>query len=96
MELRQYFNTLRKWLWLILLSTAVATAASFLATRQQPPIYSSKTTLMVGSTIENSNPNANDIWLGQQLAQTYAELAKRDAIQRGAMKALGLAWLPEY
>ena len=96
MELRQYFNTLRKWLWLILLSTAVATVASFLTTRQQPPIYSSKTTLIVGSTIENPNPSGNDVWLGQQLAQTYAELAKRDAIRQAAMQALGLSQLPQY
>lgn len=96
MELRQYFNTIRKWLWLILLATLVATVSSFIATRQQLPIYSSKTTLMVGSTIENSNPNANDLWLGQQLAQTYAELAKRDAIKRGALQALGLTSLPQY
>ena len=96
MELRQYFNTIRKWLWLILLATLVATVSSFIATRQQPPIFSSKTTLIVGSTIENPNPTGNDIWLGQQLAQTYAELAKRDAIKQGAMQALGLAWLPQY
>ena len=72
MELRQYFNTIRKWLWLIALSTVIATTASFLATRSQPSIYSAKTTLIIGSTIENANPNGNDIWMGQQLAQTYA------------------------
>jgi capsular exopolysaccharide synthesis family protein len=96
MELRQYFNTVRKWLWLIVLATAVAALASFIATRQQPPIYSAKTTLVVGSTIENPNPTGNEIWLGQQLAQTYAELAKRDAIRRATMEALGLSWLPQY
>ncbi len=96
MELRQYFNTIRKWLWLIVLATAVAVVSSFIATRQQPPIYSSKTTLIVGSTIENPNPTGNDIWLGQQLAQTYAELAKRDAIKQGVMQTLGMSWLPEY
>lgn len=96
MELRQYFNTLRKWFWLIALATLVAAASSFLATRQQPPNYSSKTTLIVGSTIENPNPSGNDIWLGQQLAQTYAELAKRDVIKLATMQALGLSWLPKY
>jgi non-specific protein-tyrosine kinase len=96
MELRQYFNTIRKWLWLIVLATLVATGASFLATREQPAIYSSKTTLIVGSTIENPNPSGNDVWLGQQLAQTYAELAKRDAIRVAARQALGLNWLPQY
>lgn len=96
MELRQYFNTFRKWLWLIVLATAVATAASFLATRQQPPIYAAKTTLMVGQTLDNPNPTGNEVWLGQQLAQTYAEIAKRDLVRGETMKALGLSWLPEY
>ncbi len=96
MELRQYFQTIRKWLWLILLSTLVAMAASFIATRQQPSVYSAKTTLMIGSTIENPNPVANDLWLGQQLAQTYAELARRDTVRLATMQALGLKWLPNY
>ncbi len=96
MELKQYLSTLRKWWWLIALSTLVATFSSFLATRQQPPIYSAKTTLMVGRTIENPNPTGNEVWLGQQLAQTYAEIAKREKVQQATMAALGLSWLPEY
>lgn len=96
MELRQYFDTLRKWWWLMVLATLVAVVASFLATRSQPPQYSSKTTLMVGRTLENPNPTGNDIWLGQQLAQTYAELVKRDVVRESTMQALGLTWLPEY
>ncbi len=96
MELRQYLNTLRKWWWLIVLSTLVATVASFLATRSQPPQYASKTTLMIGRTLENPNPTGNDIWLGQQLAQTYAELAKRDVVQQATMEYFGLTWLPQY
>lgn len=96
MELRQYFNTIRKWWWLILLSTLVAALSSFIATRQQPPIYSAKATAMVGRTIENPNPTGNDLWLGQQLAQTYAEIAKRQMVRDATMAALGLDWLPEY
>lgn len=96
MELRQYFNTVRKWWWLIALSVLVATVSSFLATRQQPPIYSAKTTLMVGRTIENPNPTGNEVWLGQQLAQTYAEIAKRQMVQQATQEALGLTWLPQY
>ncbi len=96
MELRQYFNTVRKWWWLIVLATLVATAASFLATRSQPPQYASKTTLMIGRTLENPNPTGNEVWLGQQLAQTYAELAKRDLVRQATMDKLGLTWLPQY
>ena len=43
MELKEYILPLRKWWWLIVAATLVATVASFLATRQQPPIYQSRT-----------------------------------------------------
>lgn len=96
MELRQYFNVIRKWWWLLLASTLIAAFASFIATRAQPNQYSSKTTLMIGRTLEDPNPSGNEVWLGQQLAQTYAELAKRDVVRQATMQALGLTWLPPY
>ena len=95
-ELKEYILPLRKWWWLIVAATLVATVASFLATQQQPPIYQSRTTLMVGRAIENPNPSGNDLWLTQQLASTYADIAKRSPIRQATMDALGLSWLPEY
>ena len=96
MELRQYATVVWKWLWLIVLATAIAVISSYLATRQQPPIYEAKATLMVGQALQNQDVNQLDMWLGQQLAQTYSELAKRTPIRQATMEALGLSWLPEY
>ena len=96
MELKEYILPLRRWWWLIVASTLVATGASFLATRQQAPIYQTHTTLMVGRAIDNPNPSNNDLWLTQQLANTYTDLAQRDFVRNAAMEALGLTWLPEY
>ena len=96
MELKEYILPLRKWWWLIVASVFVATVSSYLATRQQPPIYQSRATIMVGRAIENPNPTGNDFWLTQQLASTYADIAKRAPIKEATMAALGLTWLPEY
>lgn len=96
MELKEYIAPLRKWWWLIVAATLVATVSSFLATQQQPPIYQSRTTIMVGRAIENPNPSGNDLWLTQQLANTYADIAKRSPVKEATMAALGLTWLPEY
>ena len=52
MELKEYILPLRRWWWLIIASTLVAVVASFLATRQQAPIYQTHTTLMIGNAIE--------------------------------------------
>lgn len=96
MELKQYAQLLLKWWWLIAAATLVATASSFVATRRQPPIYRTSATVVVGSAIENPNPRGSDILLTGQLANTYADIAKRATVRNAAMANLGLAWLPEY
>lgn len=96
MELKEYIRPLLHWWWLLVASTLIATLSSFIATRQQPPIYQAKASLIIGRAIENPNPTGNEFWLGQQLAQTYVELAQREPIRVATMQALSLTWLPEY
>lgn len=96
MELKDYIRPLRKWWWLIVAATLIATASSYLATRRQPDIYSTRATIMVGSAIDNPNPNGNEFWLTQQLANTYADMVKREPVRQAVMAALGLSWLPGY
>ena len=96
MELKEYILPLRKWWWLIVAATLVATVSSFLATREQPPIYQTRTTVMIGNSINNPNPNGYDYYQSQQLATTYADIVKRDNVRQATMAALGLGFLPEY
>jgi len=95
-ELKEYILPLRKWWWLIVAATLVATLSSLIATSRQAPIYQTRTTIMVGRAIENPNPNGSDFWLMQQLAGTYADIAKRAPVQDATKAALGLTWLPDY
>lgn len=95
MELKEYFSPLLKWWWLIVLATAVAGTTSYFATRQQPQYYRSTATLVVGSAIENPNPTSGDIYLTQQLASFYVDMANRSTVREDTMEALGLNWLPE-
>ncbi|MCS7040459.1 MAG: hypothetical protein NZP34_12705, partial [Caldilineales bacterium] len=87
---------LRKWWWLLLASTLVAMVSSFIVVRQQPFIYRTLAVVLVGSSIENRNPNINELWLSQQLAVTYADIAQRQRIRQAVMANLGLSALPEY
>jgi succinoglycan biosynthesis transport protein ExoP len=95
-ELREIIIPLRKWWWLILAAALVAGASGFMATQRQPSIYSTRSTVMIGNTIDNPNPSSYDMYLTAQLANTYADIAKRDAVREATMAALGLSWLPEY
>ena len=96
MELRTYISPLLKWWWLIILATALAGVSSFIAVRQQPPSYLSRTTIMIGRTIEDPNPSGTQFILGQQLAQTYVDIARREPVRNATKEALGLSWLPSY
>jgi capsular polysaccharide biosynthesis protein len=91
MELRHYISFV-KWWWLLLASVLIASMASLLGTLATPRTYQSRTTLMVGQALQNPNPNQTDIYTGQALAQSYADLVKREPILRAALQALSLNW----
>ena len=96
MELKTYLAPLRKWWWLILASTIIAAVTSYIAVSQQPPIYRSHVTLMIGNTVNNPNPDGYEFYLSQQLALTYTDIVQRDVVRRSTQEALGLTWLPGY
>lgn len=96
MELRQYLIPLYRWWWLLLAATLLGVVVSFLAGRHQPPVYQSHATILIGNVFNNPYPNGSEFWLGQQLAQTYADIAKRQPVREHTMAALGLTWLPDY
>ncbi len=91
-EITQYSRVLLRWWWLILLSVVAAMAASLVATRSAPLIYSSRTTIMVGEFFQDPNPNQSDFYTSQVLAQSYADLAGREPVLRGTLRALGIDW----
>lgn len=90
MELRQYFTIVSRWWWLILLSVFIAAGSSFLASNAVTPLYRTSTTLIVGRVTQNPDPNSTDLYLGQQLAYSYQQLARREPVLKGAIASLGL------
>lgn len=96
MDLKEYLFPLRRWWWLVIIVTVISTLSSSLATFLQEPLYETKVSLMIGQAIEDPNPNNTSLYLTQQLAQSYAEIARRKPVSQATMDTLGLSWLPEY
>ena len=95
-ELREYLIPLRRWWWLILASTLLAAVSSASITYTQPPLFQSRTTIMVGTSINDPNPEGNQIWMAEQLLTMYADMVNRDSVRQGTMEALGISGLPGY
>jgi polysaccharide biosynthesis transport protein len=95
-ELKQYIQPLLKWWWMLLSATLIAAVSTFVVTSQQPPVFQSRTTLVVGQTYFQANPTSADIWQSQSLAAWYVDLIRRQPVQQATMEALGITWLPSY
>ena len=87
---QKYINILRRWLWLMILTTLVAGAATYWFSLQQTPIYETRARLIVGPGIENLSPELNALRAGGQLMQTYAELATTRPVLQAVADDLGL------
>ena len=92
MEIRHYLNVIFKWWWLIAVAAVLAAGSAFLVSLTTPRQYQSRTTLMVGQALQAANPNQSDLYLGQALAQSYTDLARREPVLRGTVNSLGLNW----
>jgi capsular exopolysaccharide synthesis family protein len=96
MEIKTFTAPLLKWWWLIMLAAVLAGASSYYAVRDDPAIYQTKATLMAGRPFDDPNPNSSQFYLSQQLASSYAEIARREPIRLATQEALGLNFLPAY
>jgi succinoglycan biosynthesis transport protein ExoP len=90
MELIQYLNIVRKWIWLVVLAVVLAVGASLIVSLIAVPIYRTTTTVIVSQVTQSRDPNVADILASQQLAQTYVQLITREPILSATVQTLGL------
>ena len=95
-SLLEYLVPLRRWWWLAVASTLVATLSMFGTTLMEAPQYQSRATVMVGAGVRDPNPNSGELYLAQQLVTTYVDLVQRASVRDPAMAQLGMSWLPAY
>jgi len=96
MDINAYLKPLLKWWRLLLIATTIAIIGSTVSVLLQPAVYISRTTLMIGRTILDPNPDSGQFLIASQLAGIYADIANREPIQVKTMDALKTTWLPSY
>jgi succinoglycan biosynthesis transport protein ExoP len=95
MELRQYFNVIKRWWWLLIVGIIIPMGISYHFLSQQPPLYQAKVTLMVGGAVQRPSYDPTQAGASISLAQAYAVLVKRRPITQPVIERLGLERSPE-
>ena len=90
MELRDYLALLRRWWWLLVLGAVIGAGAGYFVAQSKIPLYRSQATLMIGRFVQSANPNYNEVYTAQRLANVYADLIQREPILQAAAAELGL------
>ncbi|HLF29140.1 MAG TPA: polysaccharide biosynthesis tyrosine autokinase [Anaerolineae bacterium] len=94
-QLLPYWNALKRWWWLILVSVLLAGASAYLYWQRQPPVYQARIALIIGNSARSANPNAQQLGIERTLATFYGEMTKRQPITQAVIQRLGLSMLPE-
>lgn len=90
-ELRQVFvKILKKW-WLVALITLGFGLLGYIYSKSMTPVYEAKTTLIVGQTIYDRDVSRNDLDVSNEIALTYADIARRFPVLQGTVDALSLS-----
>ena len=96
-ELRQYWDVLRKrWMIVILLPIIAAVTSGIVSYFFIKPVYQASTTLIVGKKASEAGQVAsqmldnNVLLANQQLAKTYATIAQSRTVEQNVIKNLNL------
>jgi len=88
MNLKSYLQPLLHYWWLLLAAVIVAAGTTFVVANAQPLTYQTRTTLVVGNLMYQTNPTGNDVYLAQQLANYYARIGMQAEVRRSVQAAL--------
>ena len=86
-ELEVYLRPIFRWWWLIVLAAILAAGSAFVFTRLRPPVYIASGTVMIGTAIQERNPDSQQLSLTQGLALSYARIAQRPSIKEATKTA---------
>jgi len=95
MELRQYFNVIKRWWWLLIVGMIIPMSISYHFLSKQPALYQATVTLMVGTTLRSASPDPSLMRTSASLAQAYTVLVKRRPITQAVIQRLNLERSPE-
>src|SRR4030067_3511647 len=90
MELKKYATLLWRWMWLILIVTALPAGITYANGRMQVPVYMASSTVLIDQAPSASYSDISSILMSQHLASTYVELMTKRPVLDKVIEAIGL------
>lgn len=93
MEITDYINLLRRWIWVVMLGALVGGAAAYFVSQAQEPVYRATAILLIteGTPINDRN----SIQLSEDLAQSYIQRLTNYEVLQQAIANVGATISPE-
>ncbi len=88
LDLKVYIRIIWHWCWLIVLCTVVAGASAYIVSIFSVPVYQASTTLLVNQARDQNSQSMTDLMTSERIAQTYAQLLKRQTLLDQVAKQL--------
>jgi capsular exopolysaccharide synthesis family protein len=76
MDFSRIPNIIYRYLWVVLLTTLVASVTTYFMISNEPISYKATTQLLVGASLDSPSPDLESLRIGGQLISTYAELVQ--------------------
>ena len=94
--MRRYALLVWRWLWLIVLGTALAAGAAYVVSWRTTPVYSATVTLLINHapSFGFANSDYTSLLTSERLARTYSELLRTPKVLGPVADKLGLSKLP--
>ncbi len=92
--IRQYLRIVLHWWWLLVVGALIPVVVSYYFFSQRPAVYQAKATVMVGTGLQNPDPDAWQMNLGRTLAAAYAELVRQGPVLEAVIERLDLDQSP--
>jgi len=89
-ELRRVFAVALKRWWLIVLITGIFAGLGFIYFQMQPRVFQATATLLIGQIFQSTSPNRADVQTSEALAQSYADIARRQLVLEKVVESLNL------
>lgn len=89
-ELLRYLWILRRWLWLMLLTTFLAAGAALVFSLRTTPVYSATATLLVKQAPSTAASDYTAILTSERLIRTYAQMIPSTVVLENVVTRLGL------